>query len=83
MTEEDFAEKLNQLIYDIDPYDYLDNYGSLEDGLSDIRGVLHDADTMQAILSFIYKVMDESPDSLTTEQERRTIRFLVKFVATI
>lgn len=44
--KEKFIKSLNQLIYDIDPYNYSDNYGSLEEGLNALRNILHDFDTM-------------------------------------
>lgn len=83
IPKEDFIINLNKLLYDIDPYDYIDNYGSLENGLDALREVLYDFETMQAILSFICDVMDESPEVITTEQELRTVISLMEHVASI
>lgn len=81
--KEKFIKSLNQLIYDIDPYNYSDNYGSLEEGLNALRDVLNDYDTMKAILSFVYAVMNESPEAITTEKERSVVKKLVRHVASI
>ena len=81
--KEDFITNLNHLLYDIDPYDYIDNYGSLEDGLNALREVLHDYDTMETLLSFIDDVIKESPEAITTEQELGTVRYLVNHVENI
>ena len=81
--KENFIKSLNQLIYDIDPYDDSDNYGSLEEGLNALRDVLNDYDTMKAILSFVYAVMNELPEAITTEKERSVVKKLVRHVASI
>lgn len=81
--KEKYLKVLNQLIYDIDPYDYGDNYGSLEDGLDALRDVLHDYDTMKTILSFIYDVMNESPGLIISEEELRTVTNLARHIASI
>lgn len=81
--KENFIKSLNQLIYDIDPYNYSDNYGSLEEGLNALRDVLNDYDTIKAILSFVYAVMNESPEAITTEKERSVVKKLVRHVASI
>ena len=83
MPKEDFIINLNKLLYDIDPYNYIDDYGSLENGLDALRDVLHDYDTMKAILSFIYDVMDESPGLIISEEELRTVTSLMEHVDNI
>ena len=83
MPKEDFIINLNKLLYDIDPYNYIDDYGSLENGLDALRDVLHDYDTMKAILSFIYDVMDESPGLIISEEELRTVTSLMEHVENI
>ena len=83
MPKEDFIINLNKLLYDIDPYNYIDNYGSLDNGLDSLRDVLYDFETMQAIMSFICDVMDESPEAITNEQELGTVISLMEHVASI
>ena len=48
-----------------------------------LRDVLHDYDTMKAILSFIYDVMDESPGLIISEEELRTVTSLMEHVENI
>ena len=58
--KEKFLKSLNQLIYDIDPYDYSDNYGSLEEGLAALKEIFYDARSMEAVLSLITDAMENS-----------------------
>lgn len=58
--KEKFIKSLNQLIYDIDPYDYSDNYGSLEEGLAALKEIFYDARSMKAVLSLITDAMENS-----------------------
>ncbi|WP_294521532.1 hypothetical protein [uncultured Anaerovibrio sp.] len=58
--KEKFIKSLNQLIYDIDPYNYNDNYGSLEEGLAALKEILYDVRSMEAVLSSITDAMENS-----------------------
>ena len=58
--KEKFLKSLNQLIYDIDPYDYSDNYGSLEEGLAALKEIFYDARSMEVVFSSITDAVENS-----------------------
>lgn len=58
--KEKFIKSLNQLIYDIDPYNYNDNYGSLEEGLAALKEIFYDARSMEVVLSSITDAVENS-----------------------
>lgn len=58
--KENYIKSLNQLIYDIDPYDYTDNYGSLEEGLAAIKEIFYDARSMEVVFSSITDAVENS-----------------------
>ena len=58
--KEKFIKSLNQLIYDIDPYNYNDNYGSLEEGLAALKEIFYDARSMEVVFSSITDAVENS-----------------------
>lgn len=58
--KEKFIKSLNQLIYDIDPYNYSDNYGSLEEGLAALKEIFYDARSMEVVFSSITDAVENS-----------------------
>lgn len=61
---------LNRLIYDIDPYDYIDCYDSLEEGEAALSDVYYDVAAMEDILSWIHSNMADCPEQFGQEEKK-------------
>ena len=80
--KEKFLKSLNQLIYDIDPYDYSDNYGSLEEGLAALKEIFYDARSMEAVLSLVTDAM-ENPTLEFSRHDLLTVSNLKRHISLI
>lgn len=70
------SERINQIVYDFNPYDYQDMYDDLDHGLNEIEELLRYNDGTEIVLNKLKEIIDETDDKDMIKEAKALIRII-------